>query len=260
MSAPVLVTRPAHDAVQWVRQLREQGVAAEALPLLAIVHASDEGGALTQARRHWPQQHDVLMFVSGNAVAGFFSAAGALQPDARTEARAWSVGPGTTAALLRQGWPGGLIDAPAADAAQFESETLWTRVAGQLRPGLRVLIVRGADAQGRLAGRDWLRERLLESGAQVEQVIAYQRRAGVLDAQQRQRALQAAADGSLWLFSSSEAIAHLHKQLPEADWRAARALATHPRIAEAARACGFVQVQLTRPSLDDVLASIKSAP
>lgn len=260
MGTAVLVTRPAHDALAWVQQLRAQGVAAEALPLLEIVHAPDDGAGLEQARRGWPQRHDALMFVSGNAVAGFFSTPSALRPNADCPVRAWSVGPGTTAALLRQGWPPQAIDAPAADAAQFESETLWTRVRGQLRPGLRVLIVRGADAQGRLAGRDWLRQRLLEAGAEAKQVLAYQRRPAVLDADQCQRAVQAASDGSLWLLSSSEAVAHLQAQLPGVDWGSARALATHERIAEAARACGFGQVRLTRPALDDVLASIKSVP
>lgn len=260
MTAPVLITRPAHDAADWVHRLRAQGVAAEALPLLDISPEGQGSAALQQARRHWPQHHDALMFVSGNAVAGFFAASDATQPRDGLSVRAWSVGPGTTAALRRHGWPAQAIDAPALDAAQYESETLWQRVAGQLRPGLRVLIVRGGDASGQLAGRDWLRQRLLGAGAEVTQVVAYRRAAARLDETQLARARRGASDGSLWLLSSSEALAHLCAQLPEVDWRAARALATHERIAENARACGFGQVRLTRPALADVLASIKSGP
>jgi len=121
-----------------------------------------------------------------------------------------------------------------------------------------VLLVRGGDAEGRAAGRDWLRERLAEAAAQVDTVVVYRRRAPVLDGAQAQRARAAAADGTIWLFSSAEAIANLRQCLADVDWRAARALATHPRIGAAARAAGFGVVLDTRPSLDDVRASIES--
>ena len=66
-------------------------------------------------------------------------------------------------------------------------------------------------------------------------------------------------DGSVWLLSSSEAVAHLAEALPDQHWGAAHALATHPRIAEAARAAGFGTVRECRPALEDVVASIESA-
>ena len=68
----------------------------------------------------------------------------------------------------------------------------------------------------------------------------------------------AAADGALWLFSSSEAITNLCQCLPGTDWSAARALVTHPRIGDAARAAGFGAVHDTRPTLEAVAASIES--
>ena len=64
----------------------------------------------------------------------------------------------------------------------------------------------------------------------------------------------------MWLFSSSEAIANLRQCLPSLDWHAARALVTHPRIGEAARAAGFGHVTDTRPTLAAVAASIESLP
>jgi uroporphyrinogen-III synthase len=67
-----------------------------------------------------------------------------------------------------------------------------------------------------------------------------------------------AEDGALWLLSSSEAVAHLKDLLPGQGWASARALATHPRIADVARQQGFGQVAVTRPTLEDVVASIKS--
>jgi uroporphyrinogen-III synthase len=81
----------------------------------------------------------------------------------------------------------------------------------------------------------------------------------VWDEAARATARRAAADGSLWLFSSSEAAGNLARLLPGAQWQQARALATHPRIAQAVRALGFGQVGETRPALADVVASIESA-
>ena len=64
-------------------------------------------------------------------------------------------------------------------------------------------------------------------------------------------------DGSVWLFSSAEGLDSLPR-LPTGDWSHARAIATHPRIAEAARAAGWGVVIESRPSVDDIVASIES--
>ncbi len=250
----VIVTRPARDAARWVAALAAHGVAAEALPLIDIV-PEPMAGELARARAGLGAQ-DIAMFVSGNAVDGFLSTAHGPAPDA-VATRAWSPGPGTTAALRAAGWPSARIDAPAPDATQFDSESLWAQVHGQVRAGLRVLIVRGGDAAGRVAGRDWLAAQLAERGAVVEQVVAYRRAPPVWDEARRAQAASA-ADGSLWLLSSSEAIANLGAGLPQQDWSGAAALATHPRIAQAARQAGFGTVRETRPALDAVVASIES--
>ena len=272
MPAPrVLVTRPAAAAAAWVAQLARHGIAADALPLIEI-RPEPLAGALAQARQRLPS-YAAVMFVSGNAVTALLgdksgsdhiyleqksAAAPANQAQAAIETRAWSPGPGTTQALLAAGWPRARIDEPAFDAAQFDSEALWAQVAPQVRAGLRVLIVRGGDAAGRLAGRDWLARRLQQAGAQVDQLLAYRRAAPLLAPAAQARALAAAGDGTLWLFSSSEAVTNLRQCLPAADWRGARALATHPRIAQAARDAGFGAVANTRPALADVVASIES--
>jgi uroporphyrinogen-III synthase len=62
----------------------------------------------------------------------------------------------------------------------------------------------------------------------------------------------------VWLFSSSEAVANLRALLPDQSWQQARAVATHPRIAQAARDAGFAVVCESRPALADVVASIES--
>ncbi len=260
MPPRVLVTRPARECAHWVRQLNELGLRAEPLALIDIV-PEPMVGTLAEARARLGDYH-AAMFVSGNAVDGFCQSsqvvASIQQALAATETRAWSVGPGTRAALQRAGWPADRIDAPAEDAPQFDSESLWARVAPQARAGTRVLIVRGAGADGVAAGRDWLVAQLTAVGARVDQVAAYRRLPPRLGAAQQARARAAASDGSVWLFSSSEAIGNLCQCLPGTDWSAARALVTHPRIGEAARRAGFGAVHDTRPTLAAVAASIES--
>lgn len=252
----VLVTRPAREAQRWVQELRLRGQAAVALPLIAIDSAPDE----VAVRRAWETlpAYGAVMFVSGNAVERFFLLKPAEVAFAGARPRAWAPGPGTSDALLRAGVPQPLIDTPPSDAPQFDSQSLWERVGEQLPAGARVLVVRGGDASGKGAGRDWLAGQLTQRGVAVDMVVAYCRRPPVWSPLQRSLALQAAHDGSLWLFSSSEAISHLRTLAPGQSWQAARAVVTHPRIASAARDAGFGVVSLSRPTLGDVMASIES--
>lgn len=247
----VVVTRPVHEAERWAARLRERGVEAVVLPLLAIGPAPD-AAALRRAAAD-ADRYQALMFVSANAVQGFFAA----QPAFR-QARAWAPGPATQEALQDAGVPRDRIDAPAADAAQFDSESLWQQVQGQLKSGDRLLLVRGGDGDGRSQGRDWLLQQLQAGGVAVDIVVAYTRAAPAWGASETQAARTAAQDGSVWLFSSSEAARHLLRLLPGQDWSRARALATHPRIADSVRDLGFGVVHTTRPGWDAVLASIES--
>jgi uroporphyrinogen-III synthase len=260
----VIVTRPAQDAAAWVQALSERGHEVLALPLIEIAAASDPH----PLRFAWQrlEAYQALMFVSGNAVAQFCAAQRPASLSAWAQraplTRAWATGPGTRRALLQAGVPAPQIDAPG--SGQFDSEALWRLVQGSVRAGATVLIVRGSDAHQTSdtaasgVGRDWLAQRLLDAGAGVEFVVAYERRSPPWSAQQLEQAQRAAGDGSLWLFSSSEAIVNLQRLAPLADWRAAQALATHPRIAGAARDAGFGTVRECSASLAAVAASIES--
>jgi uroporphyrinogen-III synthase len=248
----VVITRPLAEAQRWADELRRRGIEALVLPLLAIAPAPD----LDALRRAAAAvgNYAAVLFVSANAVQAFFAAAPAF-----ANRRAWAPGPATREALRAAGVPDARIAAPADDATQFDSESLWQQVRGELGPGDRLLLVRGADGEGRGQGREWLGQQLAASGVQVDTVAAYRRELPVWDEAARATARRAAADGSLWLFSSSEAAGNLARLLPGAQWQQARALATHPRIAQAVRALGFGQVGETRPALADVVASIESA-
>ena len=249
----VVVTRPEPEAGRWVAQLQARGIEALALPLIEIGPAPD-AAAVLQAWQHI-DGFRAVMFVSGNAVKNFFAPARSMWPK---QTRAWATGPGTRDALQAAGVPLAAIDAPADDAPQFDSETLWRQVRGQLRRGDAVLIARGGDATGRANGRDWLRDELEAQGVRVETVVAYVRRPPAWAAAEIARAAAAAVDGSVWLLSSSEAIDNLMQLLPAHDWRGAHAVATHPRIAQTARAAGFAVVHESRPTLDAVVAALES--
>lgn len=250
----VFVTRPESEARRWVHELRQRGIEALSFPLIAILPAAHS----EPLRKSWASLagYQAVMFVSGNAVRHFFSQrpAGMAWPE-RT--RAWATGGGTSEALLEAGIAESLVDSPPPQSTQFDSETLWRQVAGQVRSGDAVLIVRGGDASGQAAGRDWLADKMAAAGARVDTVVAYVRGIPELDAGQLALAQAGATDGA-WLLSSSQAIAHLQSLLPAQDWRTARAVATHPRIAQAARRAGFGVVCESRPSVDAVVAALES--
>lgn len=247
----VLVTRPAAQAAEWVAQLAAAGIEAEALPLIGIGAAAD-AGAVAAAWQALARQA-LVVFVSPNAVEQFFAAhpAGMVWP---AQVRAGSPGPGTSAALRARGVPPAAIVEPAADAAQFDSESLWAELAAADWRGAAVTIVRGDG------GRDWLAETLRAHGATVAFVSAYQRVAPVLDAAATMRLRHALAEPArhLWFFSSSEAVGHLATLDPAMHRRTATALATHPRIAATARDAGFAQVHECRPTPAAVIACIQS--
>jgi uroporphyrinogen-III synthase len=257
----VIVTRPQREGQAWADALQARGLNCETLPLIEIA-ALPESSALAQA---WAglSHHGAVMFVSANAVRFFMAArpAGQVMP----RCRAWATGPGTRAALLTAAWTEDLIDAPQESAAQFDSEALWSLVARQVQAlvaapqsGSSVLIVRGADERGQLAGRDWLMRQIESAGLQVRQLVAYVRRAPELTTAQQGRARQAMSDGSRWLFSSSEAAQHLTQACPDLPLCQAWALATHPRIAQRLQLFGWGRVDVVPAALDAQAESIKS--
>ena len=280
----VIVTRPAQDASRWVDELTNSGFQAQALPLIEIGPLTDPAN-IARLHHAWRDLsgYTACMFVSGNAVQYFFqqkmpaaqlnkellainNIANVALNTLPVSLRFLAPGPGTAAALLAVGVPAAQVDSPPGEAGQFDSEALWQVVGQRDWRGARILLLRGQTA-GRApqaaAGRDWLAQQFLAAGAQVDMLSVYQRSAPQLTTVQTELAQIASQDGSVWLFSSSEALANLMQQPQLAgkagvDWRHASAIATHPRIAQAVRAAGWGVVQESRPMLADIVEVLRS--
>jgi len=258
----LLVTRPQPQADDWVARLQALGLQATALPLLGIdgpadpapVQAAWQTIAVGQDAQQRPLA--MVMFVSPSAVQRFF--------EARPPGRPWPVqvlaaapGLGTRQALQQAGVPAAALCSPPEAGGQFDSEALWTVLQPRCAwPGASALVVRGES------GRDWLADVLRQQGAQVHFVEAYRRTVPVLDgaAAALLARVRAAPQAFCWLFSSSEAVGHLPQLAPGADWAQVRALATHPRIADAARRLGLLRVQTVAPTPEAVAEYLRGAP
>ena len=258
----LVLTRPEAEAGAWAQALSSAGHEVLRLPLLAFGPAPHPK-ALASA---WlaAQSFHAAMFVSSQAVRSFFAAR---PPQLLWSGRCWATGPGTQAALRQAGVDASLIDVPAADAAQLDSEALWAVVSNQVlnwheAQPCSVLLVRGSDAdsdstpdvQGQ--GRDWLSQQLQSAGVNLSWVVAYQRLAPTWSAREMDFAFRATSDGSVWLFSSSQAWLQLKRLMPGPHWAQARALATHGRIASALKLDAWGRVDTCKGALAAVLQAL----
>jgi uroporphyrinogen-III synthase len=268
MSSPaprLILTRPDPENAAWLGAMQRAGVNAQAWPLIDIRAMP---GAAPHLASAWRDMHlcRAVMFVSRPAVQHFFAA----RPqgmDWPVSTRAWCTGPGTRNALLDQGLTPNQIDLPAQNGL-WDTEHLWLQVSGQIHPGDEVLLVRGDEAAATAdgaptnaartgVGRDWLAQQLTQAHCRIRWAVAYQRACPIWTAEQVNQAMAALQDGSVWVFSSAQGLAHLSELLPAASFHKAKALATHPRIAAKATALGFARVGACRPAVEEVLASLE---
>ena len=252
----VILTRPSSDSQAWVQGLTQAGYQVQHWPLIEIADAP-----LTPITESvdWASCQAV-MCVSRHAVT--HGQRSVWWPPASYQGRFWATGPGTVKALRDGGVPLAQIDAPPADAGQFDTEALWQVVQAGLHPTHTVLFLRGtdalvhdADASG--VGRDWLMRQLQARGVPFRARAVYQRQCPHWDSAQQAMALEATRDGSVWVFTSAQSLAHLARLLPLLDGSSACAVATHPRIAQAAQSLGFKHLQVCQPTLKAIEGSLE---
>jgi len=228
----VLVTRPAGQAAGLLAQLRHLGASPILFPTLEILPPADTA-ALARRLAELPN-YDLAIFVSPTAVQ--YGLAGI--PAWPVGLRAAGIGQGTAAALRAAGI--GQVLAPSAGG---DSEHLLAHAALADMAGQRVLIFRGEG------GRQLLADTLAARGARVDYAECYRRGLPVVDPVAlldtwRQGGIQAVT------VLSSQGLDNLFTLLGENNAELIRAtplFASHPRIAEHARALGVSHASAAHP-------------
>ncbi|MDN5842774.1 MAG: uroporphyrinogen-III synthase [Alcaligenaceae bacterium] len=152
----IVLTRPAGRNEAIAARLRDQGLRVAVWPALAL--------AVCDAPVPDVSGHDLVVFVSRQAVDAYFSRTRQSWPDGLHAA---TVGQ-ASAQALRAYLPDEWIIAPSGQSAQ-DSEALMARLDTLGRAWTRVLILRGAR------GREWLAQALERRGAAVTRHALYDR-------------------------------------------------------------------------------------
>lgn len=159
----ILVPRPAEQAAETARAIRERGAEPVVFPVIEIGDPPDPSVLLAAARD--AASYDWVVFTSANGVARFFRALAEIGRDARAfgPARIGVIGPKTEAALRARGVMADLV------AEEHVGESLASALLE--RGARRVLVPRALEA------REVLPEMLRAGGAEVHVVPAYATRA-----------------------------------------------------------------------------------
>lgn len=245
--ASVIVTRPAGTAASLRRRVLALGGACVVVPGSSLRRAADPAAVRAQLRS--ARSTDIAIFTSPAAVRFAWS----LHPRLRF-ARATPVlapGAGSARALQRRG----VVQATFPLQRQDSEGLLDLPILQRVRRRRIVLI-------GAAGGREMLAPALAARGARVERVDVYRRAPPLLTRRHRNGLAQAAAP-RISLFSSAEALTHLHARLPPdlfARLAADDCVTSSARIAAAARALGFGQLHLAAgPAPAQLLAAACAA-
>lgn len=250
MRTPTLIiTRPRIQAERLAESLHKQGVHAFIFPLLEI--RSIDQTSLKLALQNL-SEFALVIFVSPSAIDI------ALKAYAQLTVMPWStpiavLGAGSIRALNQYGInhsntriisPLNLDQEKKADVLHFDSEHLLRALAQseldmQALSKKRVLIIQG------MGGRELLAQSLQQAGVDLTVVEIYQRYLPTPNVSLWQALKKVLHHSHAWLFTSSEAVKNLYTLHQTQPWLSlTSALATHPRIAEAAKQIGFSNIAL----------------
>ena len=232
----VVVTRPAHQAENLCQQIEAAGGKVIRFPVLDISPQQDSQKC--QAQLAQLAEIDLAIFVSANAV----NAAFAMQPHWPPHLSIAAVGKATAQALAKHQQADILI-AP----EPFNSEALLRLPELQKMDGKRVMILRGEG------GREFLRDRLLERGAEVEYVECYQRKMPDTDTTQLYAAWQQEQTMPI-IVTSNQSLQNLYAMINQ-DHRPALLgsplILLSERTASLANELGFTQAPVVATAAND---------
>ncbi|TAG03701.1 MAG: uroporphyrinogen-III synthase [Betaproteobacteria bacterium] len=244
----VLITRPVMPASRTAQRLAALGATPYVFPTTIIEPPADSAplaAALSCLDRYY-----AAIFVSPSAVEMTLAPMGIQPRTVPTQLQVFAPGPGTAEALNLLGVSSVLIP-----ETSFDSDGLLALEALSAKQvsGKRIAIFRGND------GREVLRDELTKRGASVEAITAYHRRApktpptGLLE-------LLARGEINAISAMSSDAIENLMTLLSGSKQVAATLnlplYASHPRIAETAKAAGFRNVIETQAGDAGLITSL----
>lgn len=245
----MIVTRPAPAGLRLQRKLLLLGWDAVWWPAFRIGPAPDPRLAREVLSRL--VDFELAVFVSPAAVDAVAALLDSPWPVGTTIG---AVGAATEAAVRKRLHlsPDVRVVAPAEDDGTG-SEAFWSEWTRRGEGARRALILRAQH------GREWLGDRLVAAGTEIQALAVYTRAETVLEEAARQclRQWVEVRAPVIGIFSSSEAVDALDRQIGvvpgAADWlRQGVVIATHDRIRSRLLAAGYMRVELS-PSDDDAL-------
>ena len=216
----ILNTRTRQQASKLSEALKRLGAEVLEIPTIAIQPPADPG-PLNRAVREL-SDYDWLLFTSANGVDGFFGALDESGKDLRALGglKLGAIGPATAQALSLRGLKVDLM------AKSFVAEGLLEALSGESLQGKRVLLPRAKEA------RSVLPDTLLDWGALVDVVPAYETVAPQGSAQALKEALEQDLDAVM--FSASSTVINAMALLDEAGRKRLRELSASGQVAIAA--------------------------
>jgi uroporphyrinogen-III synthase len=248
----VIVTRPANAGQRLFERLVGQGYRAAWWPAFDIGEAPNPTHARELLGRL--SDYDLAIFVSATAVR---AAKRLLSGPLPSGTMIGAVGASTRAAIEAELDPSGVVISAAGEHQQSGSEAFWGAWVASNQRADRVLLVRAQD------GRNWLSERLMEQGAQVDAVAVYSRhlhRPSASELQSLQKSIAAGEQPAI-VFSSTEAVTAIDRQVDstvQAWLRNGIAIACHTRIGEHLSANGYARVLNATFDDDSIVAQLES--
>jgi uroporphyrinogen-III synthase len=168
----VVVTRPAHQADNLCQLIEAAGGQVLRFPVIDIQPTADSRTCHAQLQRL--AEFDLAIFISANAVdVTLEQLTLTLQQTWPSDLPIASVGKATAHSLVSKG-----LQVTHIAPEPYNSEALLSMPELQNLDGKRIVIIRGEG------GREYLRDRLMQRGAEVEYVECYRRAVATADTQQ----------------------------------------------------------------------------